>query len=254
MPFTDPLSESELYSHNEVQYSFRDATTSSETTVECTITNNADSELNFTDQAILASAQPPNSLNSLKTAAKETKSIDEEIINENVLIDPTQLDKKFSYKDCEINPKLDPRLKAELQQLLKDHKAAFATSKLDVGKFNEFSVQLEIDQPIVPEKQHQLSDKKLLYCGKTITELEKLGLLQECHTVSNLHLVPKYGSLRDLTKASTYLDQVKGIKNTQFRILQDLRRIKAATWNVKKTSPKLPEQIFQKLRGKIVRL
>jgi hypothetical protein len=53
--FTDPLSETELYSHNEVQYSLRDATTTSETTLECTITNNSDCELNFTDQAILAS-------------------------------------------------------------------------------------------------------------------------------------------------------------------------------------------------------
>jgi hypothetical protein len=48
------------------------------------------------------------------------------------------------------------------------------------------------------------------------------------------------------------LAQVKGIKNTQFLIVQDLRRVNAATRNVKKTSPKLPEQIFQKLRGKIV--
>jgi hypothetical protein len=141
MPFTDPLSETEMYSHNEVQYSLRDATMTSETTLECTITNNSDCELNFTDQAILASAQPLTSLNSTKTAAKETESVDEEIINENVLIGPTQLDKKFSYKDCKINPKLDPKLKAELQQLLKDHKAAFATSKLDVCKFKEFSVQ-----------------------------------------------------------------------------------------------------------------
>jgi Reverse transcriptase (RNA-dependent DNA polymerase) len=34
--------------------------------------------------------------------------------------------------------------------------------------------------------------------------------------------------------------------------VQDLRRVNAATRNVKKTNPKLPEQIFQKLRGKIV--
>jgi Reverse transcriptase (RNA-dependent DNA polymerase) len=34
--------------------------------------------------------------------------------------------------------------------------------------------------------------------------------------------------------------------------VQDLRRVNAATRNVKKTIPKLPEQIFQKLRGKIV--
>jgi hypothetical protein len=42
------------------------------------------------------------------------------------------------------------------------------------------------------------------------------------------------------------------MKNTQFRIVQDLRRVNAATKNVKKTVPKLPEQIFQRLRGKVV--
>jgi hypothetical protein len=116
-------------------------------------------------------------------------------------------------------------------------------------------VQLEIDKEIQPEKQRVLSDEKLAYCDKTFEEFEKLGLVQECHTpntVSNLHLVPKYDGLRNLTKASTYLAQVKGIKNTQFRIVQDLRRVNAATRNVKKTIPKLPEQIFQKLCGKIV--
>ena len=82
-----------------------------------------------------------------------------------------------------------------------------------------------------------------------------MNLVAECHTsktISNLHLVPKYEGLRDLTKASTYLAQVKGVKNTQFRIVQDLRRVNAATKNIKKTIPKLPEQICQKLRGKIV--
>jgi hypothetical protein len=141
-------------------------------------------------------------------------------------------------------------VRIRVKALLKECKAAFATSKLDVGKFNEFTVQLEIDQEIQPEKQRVLSDEKLAYCDKTFAEFEKLGLVRECHTpntVSNLHLVPKYDGLRDLTKASTYLAQVKGIKNTQFCIVQDLHRVNAATRNVKKTNPKLPEQIFQKL-------
>ncbi len=60
-------------------------------------------------------------------------------------------------------------------------------------------------------------------------------------TVSNLLLVPKYEGLRDLTKASVYLAQVRGEKNSSFRIVQDLRRINAKTKNVKKASPKLPE-------------
>jgi hypothetical protein len=171
---------------------------------------------------------------------REEDSLDDQIINENTLFDPTALDKKFSYKVCEVNPNLDLKIASELKALLKENKAVFATSKLDVGKLKEFTVQLEIDQP---EKQRVLSDEKLAYCDKTFEEFKKLGLVQECHTpntVSNLHLVPKYDGLRDLTKASTYLAQVKGIKNTQFRIVQDLRRVNAATRNVKKTVLKLP--------------
>jgi hypothetical protein len=119
----------------------------------------------------LASALFSPTLNNseAQNGAEET-SIEDQIINENVLFDPTQLDKKFSYKDCEINPKLDPKLKAKLEKLLKDHKAAFATSKLDVGKFKEFSVQLEIDQEIPCEQQRQLSDEKLAFCDKTFQE------------------------------------------------------------------------------------
>ena len=82
-----------------------------------------------------------------------------------------------------------------------------------------------------------------------------MELVEECHTpktISNLHLVPKYEGLRYLTKASTYLAQIRGVKNTQFKIVQDLRKVNAATKNTKKTIPKLPEQIFQKLQGKIV--
>jgi RNase H-like domain found in reverse transcriptase/Reverse transcriptase (RNA-dependent DNA polymerase)/Integrase zinc binding domain len=261
-----------LDSHNKARYSLSDANASSATSVAGMITNHSDDDLHFHSSDIIATVFSRPELNNTEPsvidanadstakalsddAESEEDSIDEQIIRENLLIDPTQLDKKFSYKDCEINPKLDAKIKAKLEKLLKDNKIAFATSKLDVGKFKEFSVQLEIDQEIAPEKQRQLSDEKLIFCDKTFQEFEKLGLVQECHTprtVSNLHLVPKYDGLRDLTKASTYLAQVKGIKNTQFRIVQDLRRVNAATKNVKKTIPKLPEQILQKLRGKIV--
>jgi hypothetical protein len=106
-------------------------------------------------------------------------------------------------------------------RLLEEQQAVFATSKLDVGKFKAFAVQLDIQGEISQEKQRQLSEEKLLFCEKTFNEFEKLGLVQECHmpkTVSNLHLVPKYEGDRDLTKASAYLAQIKGIKNTQFRI------------------------------------
>ena len=81
-----------------------------------------------------------------------------------------------------------------------------------------------------------------------------MGKIEECHTpktVSNLHLVPKYEGVKDATKASTYLAGVKGTKNKQFRIVQDLRRINKVTRNVKRSLPKLPEHIFQKLKKKL---
>ena len=172
-----------------------------------------------------------------------------------MVVDTSNLDKTYSWKDCEINPDLNPEIKRQLQEILRDNNDTFARTKLDVGKFPHFTVQLEIDEDIPPEKFRPMSKEKLTFCDKTFTTFEKMDLVAECHTpktISNLHLVPKYEGLRDLTKASTYLAQVKGVKNTQFRIVQDLRRVNAATKNIKKTIPKLPEQIFQKLRGKIV--
>jgi hypothetical protein len=92
---------------------------------------------------------------------------------QNTLFDPTALDKKFSYKDCEVNPNLAPTIASQLKALLKECKAAFAISKLDVGKFKEFTVQLEIDQEIQPEKQRVLSDEKLAYCDNTFAEFRE---------------------------------------------------------------------------------
>ena len=171
------------------------------------------------------------------------------------MLDPSDLDKKFKYTDCEINPNLSPLIREKLDQILFDNQSVFAKSKLDVGKFTEFQVSLEIDAEIPAEKQRFMSEEKLAYCKTTFKEFEKLGLVEECHspeTISNLLLVPKYEGLRDLTKASVYLAQVKGEKNTSFRIVQDLRRINAKTKNIKKASPKLPEFIFQKLKNKVV--
>jgi len=98
-------------------------------------------------------------------------------------------------------------------------------------------------------------EEKADFCDKTFEKFEKLGIIEECHTpktVSNLHLVPKYEGVKDSTKASTYLAGVKGAKNKQFRIVQDLRRINKVTRNPKRSLPKLPEHIFQKLKNKIV--
>ena len=191
---------------------------------------------------------------SLETEPVE-ESIDEQIIAEHQLFDSSDLDKQFHYTDCEINPNLDPNLRKKLDQILFDNQTVFAKTKLDVGKFPDFTVSLDIDADIPAEKQRFMSEEKLAYCERTFEEFQRLGLVQECHspkTVSNLLLVPKYEGLRDLTKASVYLAQVRGDKNSSFRIVQDLRRINAKTKNVKKAAPKLPEPIFQKLKNKVV--
>jgi hypothetical protein len=100
-----------------------------------------------------------------------------------------------------------------------------------------------------------MSEEKADFCDKTFKKEENLGIIEECHTpktVSNLLLVPKYEGVKDATKASTFLAEIKGSKNQQFRIVQDLRRINKITKNVKRSLPKLPEHIFQKIKNKIV--
>ena len=95
--------------------------------------------------------------------------------------------------------------------MLVENKDVFAKSKLDVGKFPHFAVQLEIDQEIPPEKQRFMSEEKLEFCNQTFETFERENLVEECHTpktISNLHLVPKYEGLRDMTKAATYLARV----------------------------------------------
>ena len=184
-----------------------------------------------------------------------TVDIEDEMISQNEIIDPTKLDKKTSYKDCTVNPDLPEEISTHLWNMLRNHKTVFATSKLDVGKFKGFLVQIEIDKPIIPEKQRYMSPEKLAFCKKTFETFEKLNLIQECHTpktISNLLLVPKYEGLRDLTKASTYLAQVRGEKTYTFRIVQDLRRINLNTKNIRKSQPVLPESIFTRMQNKIV--
>jgi len=140
-------------------------------------------------------------------------------LQETVLIDTTNLDKQYTWKDCEISKKLSEKSASKLKQILKEHESVFAKNKLDVEKFPHFTVQLEIPDEIPAEKQRFMSEEKLAFCDNTFQTFEAMGLVEECHThktISNLHLVPKYEGLRDLTKASTYLAQVKGVKNTQF--------------------------------------
>ena len=245
----------------------------SDSDIQCTIRNTSEKNITLQENQIIATLPPKNHIqlmaaqlnSSLPTSKPEhtniaqplisEHNIDEEIISEHILIDPTTLDKKFTHKDCEINPKIPHHIKTQLEKIIQDNKNTFATSKLDVGMFPKFMVKLEIDSHITPEKKRFMSEEKIAYCEKTFAEFTKLNLIQECHTphtVSNLLLVPKYEGLRDLTKASTYLAQINGTKNTQFRIVQDLRRINTATKNIKKAMPKLPEMIFQKLKNKIV--
>ena len=242
--------------------------------VQCTVKNSSKDELSISPQNYFGlayekvSISQVNEINSFISSPEgnvpeagftdsdfSSDSIDDQIISEHQLFDPSDLDKTFKYTDCEINPNLDPDIRAKLDKILFDYQSVFATSKLDVGRFPDFTVSLDIDAEIPAEKQRFMSEEKLAYCEKTFGEFEKLGLVQETHspkTVSNLLLVPKYEGLRDLTKASVYLAQVRGEKNSSFRIVQDLRRINAKTKNVKKASPKLPEFIFQKLKNKVV--
>ena len=154
-----------------------------------------------------------------------------------------------------MNTAIPQQYQDRIWTILKKYKTAFATSKLDVGKFKAFLVQIVIKKDIPAEKQRYMSPEKLDYCLKTFETFTKLGLIEECHnprTVSNLLLVPKFEGLRDLTKASTYLAQVRGVKSYQFRIVQDLRRINSNTLNVKKSLPVLPEKIFTRMQNKIV--
>ena len=88
----------------------------------------------------------PTFVSSNGDAAEE--SIDEQIIAEHQLFDPSDLDKTFKYTDCEIYPNLSPKIREVLDQMLFDNQSVFAKSKLDVGKFTEFEVSLLIDADI----------------------------------------------------------------------------------------------------------
>ena len=47
---------------------------------------------------------------------------------------------------------------------------------VDVGKFPHFTVQLEIDEDIPPEKFRPMSEEKLNFCDKTFKTFEKMDL------------------------------------------------------------------------------
>jgi hypothetical protein len=143
----------------------------------------------------ISNLQEKNAESEFSDAENICESIDDQIISEHQMFDPSDLDKRFKYTDCEINPNLKPEIRKRLDKILHDNQTVFAKSKLDVGKFPDFTVSLEIDEEIPAEKQRFMSEEKLAYCEKTFDEFEKLGLVQECHspkTVSNLLLVPKY--------------------------------------------------------------
>ena len=90
-----------------------------------------------------------------------------------MVVDTTNLDKTFSWKDCEINPDLNPEIKRQLQEILRDNNNTFARTKLDVGKFPHFTVQLEIDEDIPPEKFRPMSEEKLNFAIKRLKHLRK---------------------------------------------------------------------------------
>jgi hypothetical protein len=144
--------EMQLHSLNAHHYTLSHPHINAAGQLTCVLQNNSLDDLHFDGQTVIATAEP-NATSMHSQESSEEDSLDDQIIDENTLFDPTALDKKFSYKDCEINPNLAPTITSQLKALLKECKAAFATSKLDVGKFKEFTVQLEIDQEIQPEKQ-----------------------------------------------------------------------------------------------------
>ncbi len=59
----------------------------------------------------LANMQESNAESEFSDAEPKEESIDEQIIAEHQLFDPSDLDKKFKYTNCEINPNLDPELR-----------------------------------------------------------------------------------------------------------------------------------------------
>ena len=85
------------------------------------------------------------------------ENMDEKILDENPVVDTTNLDKVYTWKDCEINPDLNPKIKRQLQKILEENNDTFARTKLDVGKFPHFTVQLEIDEDIPLEKFRPMS-------------------------------------------------------------------------------------------------
>jgi hypothetical protein len=204
-------------------YTILDCVQTSLDTVQCTVKNSSDKSIRlcqpnhfglaFENQSnfhasetnsLLASEGDKNAEPEFSDAKFGSESIDEQIIAEHQLFDPSDLDKKFKYTDCEINPNLKPELREKLDKIIFDNQTVFAKTKLDVGKFPDFTVSLDIDAEIPAEKQRFMSEEKLAYCERTFDEFEKLGLVQECHspkTVSNLLLVPKYEGLRGPDKS-----------------------------------------------------
>ena len=147
----------------------------------------------------------------LKKSAKPdvTQDIEDEAAEELVFVDPTNLD-RYSYKDCTIG-NISKSHKDKIWNILKEHKDVFAKSKLNVGEFKGFLVQIEISKDLPNEQKRYMPPEKLEYCRKTFQTFKKLGLVQRCDNprrISNLHLVLKSDGLRDLTKDSTYLAQI----------------------------------------------
>jgi hypothetical protein len=124
--------EMQLHSLNAHLYTLSHPQINAEGQLTCILKNNSLDDLHFDGQTVKATAEL-NATSMHSQESWEEDSLDDQIINKNTLFDPTALDEKFSYKDCEINPNLAPNISSQLKALLKENKAAFATSKLDVG-------------------------------------------------------------------------------------------------------------------------
>ena len=109
---------------------------------ECIVQNRSDSEIliSSSEHFAIASSDPHTSVSEQNNSefsdnphdcdysehSEIEPSIDEQIISEHQLLDPSDLDKTFSHKDCEINPKLLKNLRSKLDKIISENQTVFA--------------------------------------------------------------------------------------------------------------------------------
>jgi hypothetical protein len=105
--------EMQLHSLNAHRYTLSHPQINAAGQLTCILQNNSLDDLHFDGQTVIATAEL-NATSMHSQESCEEDSLDDQIISENTLFDPTALDKKFSYKDCKINPNLAPTIASQL--------------------------------------------------------------------------------------------------------------------------------------------